>query len=63
MAWCIMYTRTVNKEVMRRFRESNRQKRIELWINKSWMLNHDNAPAATSLCNTVINITQDTDER
>ncbi|UYV79546.1 hypothetical protein LAZ67_17003073 [Cordylochernes scorpioides] len=45
--------RTVNKEyylqVMRNFREAIRQKRLDLWKNKNWLLHHDNAPAHTSL--------------
>ncbi|UYV65187.1 hypothetical protein LAZ67_3003503 [Cordylochernes scorpioides] len=45
--------RTVNKEyylqVMRNLREAIRQKRPDLWKNKNWLLNHDNAPAHTSL--------------
>lgn len=40
---------TVNKEyylgVMRRLREAIRQKRPQLWQNKSWILHHDNAPS------------------
>ncbi|UYV80608.1 hypothetical protein LAZ67_19000948 [Cordylochernes scorpioides] len=45
--------RTVNKEyylqVMRKLRETIRQKRPDLWKNKNWLLHHDNAPAHTSL--------------
>ncbi|UYV71906.1 hypothetical protein LAZ67_9001019 [Cordylochernes scorpioides] len=45
--------RTVNKEyylqVMRNLREAIRQKRPDLWKNKNWLLQHDNAPAHTSL--------------
>ncbi|UYV67726.1 hypothetical protein LAZ67_5001784 [Cordylochernes scorpioides] len=45
--------RTVNKEyylqVMRNLREAIRQKRPDLWMNKNWLLHHDNAPAHTSL--------------
>ncbi|UYV69131.1 hypothetical protein LAZ67_6002522 [Cordylochernes scorpioides] len=45
--------RTVNKEyylqVMCNLREAIRQKRPDLWKNKSWLLHHDNAPAYTSL--------------
>ncbi|UYV80779.1 hypothetical protein LAZ67_19001718 [Cordylochernes scorpioides] len=45
--------RTVNKEyylqVMRNLREAIRQKRLDLWKNKIWLLHHDNAPAHTSL--------------
>ncbi|UYV79128.1 hypothetical protein LAZ67_17001194 [Cordylochernes scorpioides] len=45
--------RTANKEyylqVMRNFREAIRQKRPDLWKNKNWLLQHDNAPAHTSL--------------
>ncbi|UYV61764.1 EPHX1 [Cordylochernes scorpioides] len=45
--------RTVNKEyhlqVMRNLREAIRQKRLDLWKNKNWLLHHDNAPAHTSL--------------
>ncbi|UYV79906.1 hypothetical protein LAZ67_18001018 [Cordylochernes scorpioides] len=45
--------RTVNKEyylqVMRNLREVIRQKRLDLWKNKKWLLHHDNAPAHTSL--------------
>ena len=45
------YGRTVNKEyyleVMRRLRETIRQKRTDLWNNQSWVLNHDNKPAHT----------------
>ncbi|UYV79170.1 hypothetical protein LAZ67_17001333, partial [Cordylochernes scorpioides] len=35
--------------VLRRLREAIRQKRPELWRSKSWILNHDNAPAHTAL--------------
>ncbi|UYV62765.1 hypothetical protein LAZ67_2001857 [Cordylochernes scorpioides] len=45
--------RTVNKEyylqVMRNLREAIRQKRPDLWMNKNWLLHHDNAPAHNSL--------------
>ncbi|UYV60447.1 hypothetical protein LAZ67_1001174 [Cordylochernes scorpioides] len=45
--------RTINKEyylqVMRNLREAIRQKRPDLWKNKNWLLQHDNAPAHTSL--------------
>ncbi|UYV62710.1 hypothetical protein LAZ67_2001663 [Cordylochernes scorpioides] len=45
--------RTVNKEyylqVMRNLGEAIRQKRPDLWKNKNWLLNHDNAPAQKSL--------------
>ena len=45
--------RTVNKEyyleVLRRLREKIRQKRPDLWAEKSWILHHDNAPAHASL--------------
>ena len=45
--------RTVNKEyyleVMHRLREEIHQKGLELWNNQSWSLQHDNAPARTSL--------------
>ncbi|UYV63804.1 hypothetical protein LAZ67_2005705, partial [Cordylochernes scorpioides] len=45
--------RTVNNEyylhVMRNLREAIRQKRLDLWKNKNWLLHHDNAPAHTSL--------------
>ncbi|UYV78693.1 hypothetical protein LAZ67_16002432 [Cordylochernes scorpioides] len=45
--------RTVNKEyylqVMRNLREAIRQKHPDLWKNKNWLLNRDNAPAHTSL--------------
>ncbi|UYV74413.1 hypothetical protein LAZ67_11003474 [Cordylochernes scorpioides] len=45
--------RTINKEyylqVMRNMREAIRQKRLDLWKNKNWLLHHDNAPAHTSL--------------
>ncbi|CAD7012591.1 unnamed protein product [Ceratitis capitata] len=45
--------RTVNKEyylqVMCNLRETNRQKRADLWKNKNRLLHHDNAPAHTSL--------------
>ncbi|UYV75720.1 hypothetical protein LAZ67_13001110 [Cordylochernes scorpioides] len=45
--------RTVNKEyylqVMRNLREKICQKRPDLWKNKNWLLDHDNAPAHTSL--------------
>ena len=44
---------TVNKEyypqVMRNLREAIRQKRLDLWKNKNWLLHLDNAPAHTSL--------------
>ena len=45
--------RTVNKEyyleVMSRLCEIIRQKRIELWINQTWTLHHDNAQGHTSM--------------
>ncbi|UYV60494.1 hypothetical protein LAZ67_1001322 [Cordylochernes scorpioides] len=45
--------RTVNKEyylqVMRNLREAIRQKRLDLWKNKNWLLHHDNVPAHISL--------------
>ncbi|UYV61861.1 hypothetical protein LAZ67_1006871 [Cordylochernes scorpioides] len=45
--------RTVNKEYylqgMRNLREAIRQKCLDLWENKNWLLHHDNAPAHTSL--------------
>ncbi|UYV80564.1 hypothetical protein LAZ67_19000694 [Cordylochernes scorpioides] len=45
--------RTVNKnyylQVMRNLREAIRQKRLDLWKNKNWLLHHDNAPAHISL--------------
>ncbi|UYV64676.1 hypothetical protein LAZ67_3001635 [Cordylochernes scorpioides] len=34
---------------MRNLREAIRQKRLDLWKNKNWLLHHDNAPAHTSL--------------
>ena len=43
----------VNKEyylqIMRNLREAIRQKRQDLRKNKNWLLDHDNAPAYTSL--------------
>jgi len=43
---------TINKEfyleVLRRLRESVRQKRPEKWRDGDWILHHDNAPAHTS---------------
>ncbi|UYV65855.1 PLD4 [Cordylochernes scorpioides] len=35
--------------VLRRLREAIKQKRLELWRSKSWILHHDNAPAHTAL--------------
>ncbi|UYV75121.1 hypothetical protein LAZ67_12002547 [Cordylochernes scorpioides] len=35
--------------VLRRLREAIRQKRLELWRSKLWILHHDNAPAHTAL--------------
>ena len=44
---------TVNKEiylnVLKRLREGVRRKWPEGWINTTWMLHHDNAPAYASL--------------
>ena len=44
---------TVNKEfylnVLKRLRAAVRRKRPEVWINDTWMLHHDNAPAHVSL--------------
>ena len=44
---------TVNKEfylnVLKRFREAVRRKRLEACTNNTWMLHHDNAPAHASL--------------
>ena len=44
---------TVNKEynleVMRRLREALSRKRTELWKNQTWILNHDNTTAHTSM--------------
>jgi len=36
-------------EVLERLREKVRQKRPELFANKSWIFHHDNAPAHTAL--------------
>ena len=45
--------RTANKEyyieVIRRLHETMRQKRTELGKNQSWILNHDNTIAHTSM--------------
>ncbi|UYV79832.1 hypothetical protein LAZ67_18000865 [Cordylochernes scorpioides] len=35
--------------VLRRLREAIRQKRLELWRSKSWILHHDHAPAHKAL--------------
>ena len=35
--------------VLKRLREAVRRKRPEAWINNTWMLHHDNAPAHASL--------------
>ena len=47
------YGHTVNqhvyKEVLRRLLRSVRKKRRDLWLNNSWLLHHDNAPAHTAL--------------
>ena len=44
---------TVNKEfylsVLKCLRAAVRRKRPETWINNTWMLHHDNAPAQASL--------------
>jgi len=36
-------------EVLKRLREKVRRKRSELFVNNSWILHHDNAPAHTAL--------------
>jgi hypothetical protein len=45
--------KTVNKEyyleVMRRLCNAIRRKRPDLWVENSWILHHDNAPAHTSM--------------
>jgi transposase len=45
----IPHGQTVNKEfyvaVLKRLREAVRWKRPQLWMNQSWVLHHDNAPA------------------
>jgi hypothetical protein len=44
---------TVNKEfyvaVLKHLREAVRRKRPQLWMNQSWVLHHDNAPAHSFL--------------
>ena len=39
----------VYKDVLRRLIRSVRDKRRELWVNDSWVLHHDNAPAHNAL--------------
>ena len=39
----------VYKEILRRLFRSVREKRRELWQDKSWLLHHDNAPAHNAL--------------
>ena len=39
----------VYKDVLRRLIRSVRDKRRELWVNDSWLLHHDNAPAHNAL--------------
>jgi len=39
----------VYKEILRRLLRSVREKRGELWRDKSWLLHHDNAPAHKAL--------------
>ena len=39
----------VYKEILRRLLRSVREKRRELWQDKSWLLHHDNAPAHNAL--------------
>jgi len=45
----VPHGQTVNKEfyvaVLKRLREAVRRKRPQLWMNQSWVLHHDNAPA------------------
>jgi transposase len=49
----VPHGKTVNKEfylkVMKSLREAVRRNRPEAWTNKTWMLQHDNAPAHVSL--------------
>ena len=44
---------TVNQvyylEVLKRLREKVRRKRLKLFVNNSWILHHDNAPAHTAV--------------
>ena len=44
-----IYNKEFYLEVMCRMRKAIRQKRIEFWKNQSWILQHDNAPAQTSM--------------
>ena len=39
----------VYKEILRLLLRSVREKRRELWQDKSWLLHHDNAPAHNAL--------------
>ena len=39
----------IYKDILRRFMESVREKRQELWDEKSWVLHHVNAPSHTAL--------------
>ena len=39
----------VYKDVLRRLIRSVRDKRRDLWVNDSWVLHHDNAPAHNAL--------------
>ena len=39
----------VCKEILRLLLRSVREKRGELWLDKSWLLHHDNAPAHNAL--------------
>ena len=39
----------VYKEILRRLFRSVREKRRELWQDKSWLLHHDNTPAHNAL--------------
>ena len=44
-----MFNKKYYLKIMSRLRESIRQKRIELWKTQSWILQHDNAQAHTSM--------------
>jgi len=44
-----MVNKQLHQAVLARLRDAVRRKRPELWVNQTWMLHHDNAPAHASL--------------
>ena len=44
-----MVNKQLYQEILARLRDAVRRKRPELWVNQTWMLHHDNAPAHASL--------------